>query len=208
MLLSKGNCSIAQLGSSDIETGRYDMDQVKIDPGTGYVYACNPDVIYASRLPTNESAKDFPSASYSDSVIGTHKEPDQVIFVPKHAIQKAEKNLPKKQTIGVLNYVNLLSNEHTHQLHATDLNKFDTVTVANRDSRVNWPSVANFYTEASNDKAQEPIILSLKNLETLVRVCKKHGLKTIEMQTISRNKPVKFRALDDSLYSYIMPYIT
>jgi hypothetical protein len=189
MLISKKNLAVLAAADKD-KYSNYSLNSVKIDPEKMEICASNGHSLWISKLPT-VGDDEFPDAGIESAVSSK-----ECFLLPAKALEKAAKNLPKNggTFLSILQNIQVLTDSEYHHLVTTDLETVDDVKVKHQSRE--YPNI-DVVRKSVEGKAAMNVGLSVKELERMVKVAKKHGEER-------STKPVVVESGD--LTGYIMPF--
>ena len=192
-LISKRNLAVLEAVPTTNTTG-YDFTCVKIEDGK--IWAGDGHHLYFSALSGNPD--DYPDMGVSGI---EHKE---CMLIPAAALRKAERDIPKSKNLPILNNIQVLIDDEYKHLVTTDLDITNDVKVKHQKDPT-WPNTDQIVALFPKEPKVE-VVLSVAELETLVKVVKKHGAESVTFKINSPSDMVGVSSDDGDLQGYIMPY--
>lgn len=183
MLVNGQKLAAIALAMAKNNNSVYQLDNLYIQEN-GMVNASNGHSLYWTTSEPAEKLQDFPQMNETDY------KADLPVLIPAAGIKKAIGNLPKKLSLQILENIAIDSREETRKttLTTTDLDTTDNVIVKRSDCC--FPDV----DAIRNTERKETIFhISIDEMETLVKVSKKLGLKgcdCIKIGVHDENSPV------------------
>lgn len=196
-ILTKKNLSILEC-SEKSNSSLYNLSSVLINPQTNMMWASNGHSLYGSVLTENNT--DYPELG----VNGVDSK--ECMLVSAEALRKAEKNIPSKTSMPILESVQVLIDEEYKHLVTSDLETTQDIKIKHLENN-EWPDFQSAIIDRQPAAVpqDQKVVLSIKQLEVMVKVMKKANIETIEVIVNGPRNPVKVRSLDDAITGYVMP---
>ncbi|MBT9131410.1 MAG: hypothetical protein DDT41_01716 [candidate division WS2 bacterium] len=192
MLVNQDNLALVDAA---VKAKSVALQNVRIDPKAGEIQASNGYSLYWSSLP--------PAAERARYPVGDHPDLTKEVLIPATALQKAEKNIPKRPPF--LAYIDITSDEQYHYLGTTNLDTTDVVKV--RHPKEQFPDI----DKVRADLPTEPnvtIAIGVDQLDLLLKIVKQQTQTYIQFEFFAGNKPFMVTLPKGNLSGLIMPVKT
>ena len=195
MLIAKRNLAVLEACAKQKE-GAYALTSVKIDQGK--MWSSNGHCLWGSALPEIADCE-YPDLGFNQTTVDY----DGCILIEADSLRKAAGNIPSK-CLPILEHLQIrIDGEYKH-LIASDLKTTNDVKIRHGDS-TEWPDQDQI-TASMQGYEYKAVHLSVIELEIMVKVLKKHGLKgddAVKIEVAESDQPV--RVTVDGLVGVIMP---
>ena len=195
MILTKQNLSVLAGVAKDQEN-IYALDHVMIDTNRGFIYGSDGHCLFKSKLDADLLDEDFPDCGVKDSGVVSP------ILIKGEDLSKTEKSVPKKQSMPILENMQVVACETHYHIITTDLDATRIAKTKPPGSR--FPEVEKIEKTVC-DEANFKTIVSVSNLEKLVKALKKNGCEEVLIEGRDAQLPVVAKTIDGVFTAYIMP---
>ena len=200
MLISKSNLAVLEATVKTREN-IYALDNVMIKDGK--MWASDGHCLYSTTLPTKDSVN-YP---VTDPHVVNHVE--GCILIPADALRKAVGNIPNNKNHPIINNINLCIDDEYKHLITTDLTTTQVVKIKHPTTSQEFPRVEMIVKCIADAKDKREFIMSMDNLEILVKVCKKAGMNGLDgvrmtMSSAEGHSPMEIETTS-GIWGAIMP---
>lgn len=186
MLVSKDNLAILEAAAT-VKESQYSLNYIKLDPEKKQILAVNSHALFTSRLPDLNDNEFIESEEIAEN-------PTEVVYVSAKAFKKAMKNIPPAKGFPpALQNIQVLTSEKHNHLITSDLETTDVVK--EKKEEIDFPDVEAVVSSVSHG-SKEAFVLSVENLELLVKIAKKQKVMFVRFDYFGPLSPLKIKSED------------
>lgn len=195
MIITKQNLAVLA-GVAKVQNNIHNLDHVMIDTEESCIYGSDGYCLYRSNLDKSLRDEDYPD-------FGTENDGDEEqVFIHGRELIKAEKNIPKRHSLQILQNIQIISGKKHCYIVTSDLDAINTVKV--ESVKKEFPKVKDIESGFSGNP-DSYVYISVIQLEKLTKALKKNGDDTVKLELRGADKPLVARSKDGVFTGYVMP---